>query len=271
MNTLKLTAQLFLCLTILATATLNAHDLGGTWTDSEGNKISVEQKGMDLRATMESKTGRRYWQRADGQIIGNRITLSFPTGDLTATIRNPNTLGWSNGSAWTRGNATTLSLTGFYVDGNGDRIQILQPHGKVIAHMRSHAGLKYWQMATGRVEEDTLILNFPTQQLTATILQNGESLRWCNQTTWKRERNKTLSGGWRDSEGNRIVLTQKGDQLEAHMISRNGRKFWTTASGTKTGNQVTLRFQNSEGSLTATVRNQNLLVWSNGSNWVRSY
>lgn len=245
--------------------------LFGEWTDSEGNRIYVLYDGpATFDAYMQSERGRKFWTQGRGKVQGNQVSFTVNGSELNGTLRNQNLIGWSNGSTWQRGKNRTGTLTGLYEDSNGDSIRVIQFGNEVIAVMVSDSGKKHWRDVQGQLNGNTLAINFPgVGRVNGSVLP--DAIKWSNGTGWKRRRADGFAGIWTDSENHKIRIEQKGKDVRATMLSEAGRRYWTVAEGTIRGNKITFNFPNSDGTQIATVRNDNLLVFTNGSNWVRNF
>jgi hypothetical protein len=97
-------------------------ELNGSWTDGSPRSavISVKFKSLTIDMSAYNRPA------AHGSIVdGSTITVTFPDDKTyTGQLHPPNTIRWSNGSAWTKIINTVIDLNGSWTDGSPRRAVI---------------------------------------------------------------------------------------------------------------------------------------------------
>lgn len=195
MNRFALTLLAGACaFSLLATAETRAQStVTGQYKDSNGDTITVYQKGRDVYAAMVSAQGRRHWTYAIGTIYGKNLTLSFRDIGLTLKgVRNgPRSIYWSsNKTSWKRVTpaAAPKDLTDLYCDTNGDVLLLQHQGARIKARMLSPTGKKYWRYASGSISGCTIRMSFPAERNLRANVSKNLVFRWSNGSMWTRIR-----------------------------------------------------------------------------------
>lgn len=248
--------------------------LTGQWefdTDRRaGNNVQVKETfGGKVEGTWVTN-GRRAFH---GQRSGNTLTMDFPDyGTIIADIKaEGNLLIWSNGTQWTRVGPLTgqWQFEGAKREGNDVIVQD-SSDGKVEGRWVTNGRPAFRGQRSG----DTLTMDFPDYKGTiiAKILEDGNFLKWSNDSQWKRI-GPSLTGQWEfDIErraGNNVELLESIEgKVEGRWLT-NGR---VAFSGERSGRTLKMSFTDyNEGKpITAKVNAEgNHLEWDNKTQWTR--
>lgn len=159
----------------------------------------------------------------------------------------------------------------------GNRVALLDSSGEIAGVYErrnpAYANKYFLRSDTGRLSE-TDYIEFTSENAGRQLI-GGKFYTWRRVTagtppTVNPARN--LSGMWQDSNGGRIEISQKGNQITATGKNNAVLRWWTTATATLNGNQFTMTHRKNN-TVTDTVRgtatSDSEIVWSNKSRWQR--
>jgi hypothetical protein len=123
---------------------------------------------------------------AFGAILnGSNITVTFPDdATYTGRLRLPNTIAWSNGSAWTKDSPTiktVIDLNGRWASGGTPGPVILATSTSFTINMSAYNR----PAAQGViVDGSTIAVTFPDDALYTGKLQSPNTIVWSNGSAW---------------------------------------------------------------------------------------
>ena len=178
-----------------------AQQLSGKWKDSNGDLITIVHSGRNVIATPDSARVRRWWNRGDGVVNGDRIRMDHKLNGVskdvqTGTVTSGRRIDWGNGSHWIKQSppprpaASTLALRGTWVDSNGDTIRIHQAGEKLTATPLSARVKKYWTIGEGRLSGSRVRMVHKLNGVVKDVQEGNASadgrITWGNGSTWRR-------------------------------------------------------------------------------------
>lgn len=153
-------------------------DLNGNWS-AGGRQVAIATQGNALTIDMTA-FGR---PAAFGTIVdSSTITVTFPDdATFTGKLLAPNSIRWSNGTAWTTGAVSTvLDLNGNWSAGGRRAVIAIQANALTID--MSAFGRP---AASGSiVDGSTITVTFPDDKTFTGKLQAPNMIRWSNGTAW---------------------------------------------------------------------------------------
>ena len=271
------------------TGTISKGPKGLEWKNKEGVKWSLT---LDVAAG-KLRTGRDNPYDSQGirdftlQKRGNVVTGFTFNGELYSrkVVPEPTTQPnqtFSVRGQWIHGpnqtpNFSDASGVRHSITTTRDRVALVNSSGE-IAGVYERANPRYVNKYYLRSDSGQLS---EADYIEFTSVDNGRQLIGGKFYTWRRVTAATpptvtparnLSGMWQDSNGGRIEIAQKGNQITATGKNNAVLRWWTTATATLNGNQFTM-IHRKNNTVTDTVRgtanSDSEIVWSNQSKWNR--
>ena len=154
-------------------------ELNGSWTDGSPRSavISVKFKSLTIDMSAYNRPA------AHGSLVdGSTITVTFPDDKTyTGQLHPPNTIRWSNGSAWTKIINTVIDLNGSWTDGSPRRAVISEKNTSLTIDMSDYDR----PAAHGSiVNGSTITVTFPDDKTYTGNLQPPNTIRWSNGSAW---------------------------------------------------------------------------------------
>jgi hypothetical protein len=148
--------------------------------------------------------------------------------------------------------ASTLSISGNWIDAENNKTSILQNKDKIILSRES-------VKMHGTVNEKKVSIVINNITLTGTISDDNLVITWSNGSEWYRE----ISGSWKNKENNKSV-----EQI-GNIVRVKNSKGEVEYLGFLKGNGFTLINKTSNLSISGVLSKSNELSWSDGSIWVK--
>ena len=237
-------------------------NVAGAWTGPNGATYNVLQRGTKVTVRDGNKT-----LSSTVTIAGNTLRWGITKGTLSG-----NTIRWSNNTNWTRQSGVstiisqpptliTANVSGEW-EGPGGQTYNVQQRGNKITVREGNKTLSTTVTISGTA------LKWGTTKGTL----NANTIRWSNNTNWKRKRGSTniisnppgnnapainVSGAWYGPGGKIYSMQQSGTSITV----RDGSKVIATV--TIAGNTLTW------GTTTGTLRGKTIR-WSNNTTWSRN-
>jgi hypothetical protein len=157
-------------------------NLNGNWTDGSPKSaaISVNFKSLAIDMSAFNRPA------AHGSVVnGSTITATFPDDrTYTGQLQSPNTIRWSNGSAWTKIINTVMDLNGNWTDGSSRIAVIYEGPASIRIDMsdfdrpNAHGSI---------VNGSTITITFPDDTTYTGQLQSPNVIRWSNGSAWTKK------------------------------------------------------------------------------------
>jgi hypothetical protein len=161
-------------------ATINTvTELNGIWTDGSPRRAVISVKLQSLTIDMSAYNR----PAAHGSIVDyETITVTFPDdATYTGNLQSPNTIKWSNGSAWTKVINTVIDLNGSWTDGTPRRVVISEGITSLKIDMSDYDR----PVAHGSiVDGSTITVTFQDDRTYTGNLQPPKTIRWSNGSAW---------------------------------------------------------------------------------------
>jgi hypothetical protein len=154
-------------------------ELNGIWTDGSPKRAVIFVKLRSLTIDMSAYNR----PAAKGSIVDYAtIKVIFPDdATYTGTLELPNTIRWSNGSAWTKVVNTVIDLNGSWTDGSPRRAVISEGITSLTIDMSDYDR----SAAHGSIVGGSTIKVTFTDDATYTgTLQQPNTIRWSNGSAW---------------------------------------------------------------------------------------
>jgi hypothetical protein len=157
-------------------------NLNGNWTDGSTRSAAISREFASLTVNMSAFNR----PTAHGSVVnGSTITVTFPDDrTYTGQLQPPNTIRWSNGSAWTKIINTVMDLNGNWTDGSARSAVIYEGPTSITIDMsdfdrpNAHGSI---------VNGSTITVNFPDDGTYSAQLQLPNTIRWSNGSAWTKK------------------------------------------------------------------------------------
>ena len=153
-------------------------ELNGSWTDGSANHAVISVHFKTLAVDMSAF----HRPTANGSVSNSStISVTFPDDKTyTGTLIQPNTIQWSNGSAWHKVVNTLLDLNGAWTDGTrraiiSEGIQSLSIDMSDYDRPAAHGTI---------ISASTISVTFPDDKTYTGTVQNPKTIKWSNGSAW---------------------------------------------------------------------------------------